>query len=101
MIGYLCDRVSATLHESSVEARSIGLDIAYVDQYSAKQSLRLLRPTAVSLDLQEAAQNLYKSLFTRPVKVHRVRIKVSAGAAKAVAAQPSAEVAELALAASL
>ena len=101
MIGYLCDRVSATLRESSVEARSVGLAIAYLDHYSAKQSLRLLRPTAVSLDLQEAARNLCKSLFTRPVKVHRVRIEVSAGAAKAVGAQPLAEVAELALAASL
>jgi len=100
MIGYLCDRVSATLHESSVEARSVGLDIAYVDQYSAKQSLRLLMPTAVSLDLQEAARNLCKNLFTRPVKVHRVRIEVIAGAAKAAGAQPLAEVAELALAAS-
>src|SRR5256885_3638241 len=101
MIGYLCDRVSATLRESSVEARSIGLDIAYVDQYSAKQSLRLLRPTAMSLDLQEAARNLCKNLFTRPVKVHRIRVEVSTCVAKAVAAQPSAEVAELALAASL
>jgi len=101
MIGYLCDRVSATLHESSVEARSVGLDIAYVDQYSAKQSLRLLMPTAVSLDLQEAARNLCKNLFTRAVKVHRIRVEVAACVAKAVAAQSSAEVAELALAASL
>ena len=101
MIGYLCDRVSATLHESCRAASSIGLDIAYVDQYSAKQSLRLLRPTSVSMDLQEAARNLCKHLFTRPVKVHRIRVEVTACVAKAVAAQPSAEVAELALAASL
>ena len=101
LIGYLCDRVSAALRESSVEARSVGLNIAYVDQYSAKQSLRLLRPIAMSLDLQEAARNLCKNLFTRPVKVHRIRVEVTACVAKAVAAQPSAEVAELALAASL
>jgi hypothetical protein len=101
MIAYLCDRVSATLRESNVEARSVGLDIAYVDQYSAKQSLRLLRPTGEIPDLQEAARNLCKNLFTRPVKVHRIRIEVTACVAKAAAAQPSAEVAELALAASL
>jgi len=89
------------LRESSVEARSVGLNIAYVDQYSAKQSLRLLRPTTVSPDMQEAARNLCKSLFTRPVKVHRIRVEVTACVANAVAAQPSAEVAELALAASL
>jgi len=101
MIGYLCDRVSATLHESGRVAGSTGLTIAYVDQYSAKQSLRVLRPTAASLDLQEAAQNLCKNLFTRPVKVHRLRVEVSACAAKTVAAQRSAELVELALAASL
>src|SRR5256885_2531499 len=101
LIGYLCDRVSAALRESSVEARSVGLNIAYVDQHSAKQSLRLLRPIAMSLDLQEAARNLCKNLFTRPVKVHRIRVEVTACVAKAVAAQPSAEVAELALAARL
>ena len=101
MIGYLCDRVSATLHESGRVAGSIGLTIAYVDQYSAKQSLRVVRPTAASLDLQEAAQNLCKNSFTRPVKVHRLRVEVSACAAKTVAAQRSAELVELALAASL
>jgi DNA polymerase-4 len=101
MIGYLCDRVSATLHDSSRVASSIGLDIAYIDQHSAKQSLRVLRPTAVSLDLQEAARNLCNNLFTRPVKVHRIRVGVTACVAKVGAAQPFAEVAELALAASL
>ena len=101
MIGYLCDRVSATLHESGRVAGSIGLTIAYVDQYSAKQSLRVLKPTAVNLDLQEAARNLCKNLFTRPAKVHRIRLEVSACVAKTAQAQRSAEVAELALAASL
>lgn len=101
MIGYLCDRVSATLRESGRVASSIGLDIAYVDQYSAKQSLRVLRPTAMRLDLQKAARNLCRNLFTRPVKVHRIRVEVTACVAKTVAAQPSPEVAELAIAASL
>jgi len=101
MIGYLCDRVIATLHESGRVAGSIGLTIAYVDQYSAKQSLRMLKPTAVSLDLQEAARNLCKNLFTRPVKVHRIRVEVTACAPKTVEAQRSAEAAELALAASM
>jgi len=100
MIGYLCDRVSAALREPGSEARSVGLAIAYLDQYSAKQSLRLLRPTAVSLDLQEAARSLCKNLFTRPVKVHRIRVEVTACVAKAMAAQPLADVGELALAAS-
>jgi len=101
LIGYLCDRVSATLHESGRAARSIGLDIAYVDQYSAKQSTRLLTPTDASLNMQEAARNLCESLFTRQVKVSRIRVEVTASVAKAVAIQPPAEVAELALAASL
>jgi DNA polymerase-4 len=101
MMGYLCDRVSATLRESGRVATSIGLEIAYVDQYSAKQSLRVLSPTAVSLDLQEMARTLCKNLFTRPVKVHRIRVEVTACVAKAVAAQPSPEAAELALAASV
>ena len=101
MIGYLCDRVSATLHESGRVAGSIGLTIAHLDQYSAKQSLRVLRPSAVSLDLQEAAQNLCRNLFTRPVKVHRIRLEIIACAAKTVAARRSAELAELALAASM
>src|SRR5206468_2121161 len=38
IIAYLCDRISAALHESNSEARSIGLGIAYTDQYSAKRS---------------------------------------------------------------
>src|SRR5579859_360428 len=101
MIGYLCDRVSATLRESGSEAWSVGLGIAYLDAYSAKQSLRLLKPMAASLDLQEEARNLCKNLFTRPVNVHRICVEVVARPASAVAMQPPAGVEELALAASL
>jgi DNA polymerase-4 len=101
MIGYLCERVGAALAESGREARSIGIGITYVDQYSAKQSKRLATPTSAVLDLHEAARDLCMTLFTRQVKVHRIRVEIAAGVAKADSLQSRVDTPELALAASL
>jgi DNA polymerase-4 len=101
MIGYLCDRICSALRESGSEARSVGLAIAYVDQYSAKQSSCLMKPTDASLDMQEAARNLCKNLFTRHVKVSRIRVEIIPGAVNTTSSRRYADAPELALAASL
>jgi DNA polymerase-4 len=101
IIAYLCDRISAAMRESNNEARSIGLGIAYTDQYSAKQSSRLARPTPSGSDLQAAAQNLCRNLFTRRERVQQIRVEVIAGVAKSSSVLASGHAEELALPAGL
>jgi len=101
IIAYLCDRISAALHESNSAAQSIGLGITYTDQYSAKQSSRLVKPTTDAYDLQAAAQTLCRNLFTRQEKVQQIRVEVTACAAKSASVQTCVDSPELALAAGL
>jgi DNA polymerase-4 len=103
IIAYLSARISVALLQSNNEARTVGvgLAIAYADQYSAKQSSRLLRPSASGSDLQATAQSLCRNLFTRPEKVQQIRVEVTACAAKSSSLQTCVDGPELALAAGL
>jgi DNA polymerase-4 len=101
IIGYLCDRVSAALDESGREARSIGIGITYVDQFCAKQSTRLATPAGSGLGLQDAARLLCMTLFTRQVRVHRIRVEVTSGVTSAMPFHSGADMPDLAIAASL
>jgi len=89
------------LRESNSEARSIGLGISYTDQYSAKQSSRLAKPTTDRCDLQSTAQNLCTNLFTRQAKVQQICVEVIVCAAKSLSVQVCVDAPELALAAGL
>jgi DNA polymerase IV len=76
LIEYLSERIGATLREYGRQARTIGLRIRYVDQFSAHQTMRVARPTNDERELLTAAKELFEKLFTRRVAVRLVGVNV-------------------------
>jgi DNA polymerase-4 len=74
---YVCRRISSALTATNRRARTIGLRIRYIDQFSASQTVRLGLPSNKDRDLLPAALGLLKVLFTRHVAVQA--LEVSAG----------------------
>jgi DNA polymerase IV len=77
LIEYLSERIGATLREYGKQARTIGLRIRYVDQFSAHQTVRLARPSNDERQLLAAAKELFWKLFTRRVAVRLVGVNVT------------------------
>src|SRR5438477_8736842 len=76
LIEYLSERIGSTLREYGKQARTIGLRIRYVDQFSAHQTVRLTKPTNDERELLSAAKDLFGKLFTRRVAVRLAGVSV-------------------------
>jgi DNA polymerase IV len=77
LIEYLSERIGSTLREYGKQARTIGLRIRYVDQFSAHQTVRLTRPSNDERQLLATAKELFGKLFTRRVAVRLVGVSVT------------------------
>ena len=77
LIEYLSERIGSTLREYGKQARTIGLRIRYIDQFSAHQAVRLNKPTNDERELLVAAKELFAKLFTRRVAVRLVGVSVT------------------------
>jgi DNA polymerase IV len=71
---YVCRRISSALTATNRRARTIGLRIRYIDQFSASQTVRLGVPSNKDRDLLPAVLGLLKVLFTRHVAVQTVEV---------------------------
>jgi len=74
---YVCRRISSALTATDRRARTIGLRIRYIDQFSASQTVRLAVPSNKDRDLLPAVLGLLKVLFTRHVAVQTVEVTAS------------------------
>jgi DNA polymerase IV len=74
---YVCRRISSALTATNRRARTIGLRIRYIDQFSASQTVRLAVPSNKHRDLLPAVLGLLKVLFTRHVAVQTVEVTAS------------------------
>jgi DNA polymerase-4 len=77
LIHYLCERVGATLRESGGQARTIGLLVRYVDEFSARRTARLKQPTNKEGELLAETKELFAELFVRPVAIWFVGVNVT------------------------
>jgi DNA polymerase-4 len=77
LIEYLSERIGSTLREYGKQARTTGLRIRYVDQFSAHQTVRLGKPTNDERELLATAKDLFDKLFTRRVAVRLVGVSVT------------------------
>lgn len=75
LVEYLSGRIGSTLQGDGRLARTIGLRIIYVDQFTARQTARLARPSNVPSEL--LAKQLFAELFTRRVPVRSVNVSVA------------------------
>ncbi|PYT97552.1 MAG: hypothetical protein DMG34_22715 [Acidobacteria bacterium] len=69
--------MSSALTATNRRARTIGLRIRYIDQFSASQTVRLAVPSNKDRDLLPAVLGLLKVLFTRHVAVQTVEVTAS------------------------
>jgi nucleotidyltransferase/DNA polymerase involved in DNA repair len=69
LIEYLSERLGIALREAGQRARTIGVQIRYVDQFSARQTLRLTRPSNDECELLAEARELFASICKRRVPV--------------------------------
>ena len=81
---YVCKRISSALTDTNRQARTVGLRIRYVDQFSASQTVRLAVPSNKDRDLLPVVIGFLGALFTRQVAVQAV--EVTAGALISVSA---------------
>jgi DNA polymerase IV len=77
LIQYLSERIASTLQGDGRRARTMGLGIVYVDQFTAHQTARLARPSNVSGELLAKAKEFFAELFTRRVAVRSVNVRVT------------------------
>jgi len=77
LIEYLSERIGSTLREYGRQARTIGLQIRYADQFSARQTVRLTRLSNDARELRAEAKELFAQLFTRHVAVQTLGVNVT------------------------
>jgi DNA polymerase IV len=77
LLEYLSERIGKTLREYGNQARTLGLRLRYVDQYSAHQAVRLTRTTNDERELLVAAKDLLTKLFTRRVAIRLIGVSVT------------------------
>ena len=71
---YVCRRINSALTATNRRARTVGLRIRYIDQFSASQTVRLGVPSNQDRHLLPAVLGLLKALFTRHVAVQAVEV---------------------------
>jgi DNA polymerase-4 len=74
LLGYLCQRVSCSLRERGQQARTIGLQIRYVDGFTARQTARFTHPASDERELVAEVKELFAELFTRRVALQSLRV---------------------------
>jgi DNA polymerase IV len=77
LLEYLSERIGATLREYAKQARTIGVRLRYVDQYSAHRAIRLACPSNDERELLVAATELFAELFTRRMAIRQVGVSVT------------------------
>jgi DNA polymerase-4 len=77
LLEYLSERIGAALREQGKQAGSIGVRVRYVDQSSARQTIRLVCPTNDARELLVAARELFAKLAARGVAVGQVGASVA------------------------
>src|SRR5215469_11297729 len=77
LLEYLSERIGATLRDYGKQARTLGVRLRYVDQYSAHQTVRLIRATNDERELLTAGKELFAKLFTRRVAIRHVGVSVT------------------------
>jgi len=76
LIEYLSERIGSTLREYGKQARTLGLRLGYVDDFSVRRTVRLSKPTNDERELLAGAKDLFAKLFTRRVAVRLAGISV-------------------------
>jgi DNA polymerase-4 len=69
LLEYLCERIGSSLTESGRQTQTMGLRIRYVDGFTARQTVRLVRPSSDKRVFLARAKELFGQLFTRRVAV--------------------------------
>jgi DNA polymerase-4 len=77
LLEYLAERIGTTLRSYGRQARTIALRLRYTDFYSAMRAERLAVPTNDEKLLLAAAQEIFRTLFTRRVAVRFVGLSVT------------------------
>lgn len=77
LLEYLSERIGAALREQGKQAGSIGVRVRYVDQSSARQTIRLVCPTNDARELLVAARELFSKVVARGVAVGQVGVSVA------------------------
>ncbi len=77
LLEYLAERIGTTLRSYNRQARTIALRLRYTDAYSAARAERLAVPTNDEKLLLAAAQEIFRTLFTRRVAVRFVGLSVT------------------------
>jgi DNA polymerase-4 len=77
LLEYLSERIGAALREQGKQAGSIGVRVRYVDQSSAQQTIRLVRPTNDEGELLATAKELFAKAVARGVAVRQVGVSVA------------------------
>ena len=77
LLEYLSERIGATLRDHGKQARTAGVGLRYVDQYSGHQTMRLRRATNDERELLAAGKEIFAKLFTRRVAIHHISVSVS------------------------
>ncbi|HEY1482388.1 MAG TPA: hypothetical protein VGF19_06695 [Candidatus Acidoferrum sp.] len=74
LLAYLSERLCGALRDQQTAALAIDLSIAYIDEYTAHQSVRLTRPSSSQLGLLPIARELFIKLSGRPVAVRQISL---------------------------
>jgi hypothetical protein len=77
LIEYLSERVGTALREAEQRARTIGVQIRYMDQFSVRQTMRLTRPSNDERELLAEARELFFLLFRRRVPVQMLGLSAT------------------------
>jgi nucleotidyltransferase/DNA polymerase involved in DNA repair len=77
LLEYLSERIGAALREQGKQAGSIGVRVRYVDQSSARQTIRLVCPTNDARELLVAARELFAKVVARGAAVAQVGVSVA------------------------
>jgi len=77
LLAYLSERIGATLRDYGKQARTVGVRLRYVDQYSGHQTVRLQRATNDERELLAAGREIFEKLFSRRVAIGHIGVSVS------------------------
>jgi DNA polymerase-4 len=77
LLEYLSERIGATLRDYGKQARTVGVHLRYVDQYSGQQTVRLRCATNDERELLRTGKEIFEKLFTRRVAIRQIGVSVS------------------------
>lgn len=77
LLEYLAERIGSTLRGLRRQARTLTVKVRYMDSYSAARAVPLRPPTSDEKSLLEAAQAMFRMLFTRRVALRWMGLSVT------------------------